>query len=140
MSLVAHDIESAGIQITTDLPRKTRPVLVDPRALQQVMLNLMTNATQALEGRNDPRIVVRARNFDGLTRIEVQDNGCGISEREQKNLFKPFYTSKPSGTGLGLVITKKMLAKMNSTIEIVSREGFGTTVIMALPESSHENS
>jgi signal transduction histidine kinase len=67
-------------------------------------------------------------------RVQVRDNGCGMTQEEQKNLFRPFFTSKPQGTGLGLVIVKKMLSKMNSTISIQSSPLEGTNVIMTLPE------
>ena len=70
----------------------------------------------------------------GFVRIRVRDNGCGMSQEEQKNLFRPFFTSKPQGTGLGLVIVKKMVSKMNGTINIASSPLAGTTVTMTLPE------
>lgn len=59
-----------------------------------------------------------------------------MTEKQQQDLFKPFYTSKPHGTGLGLVIVKKMLARMNGEIEISSLLGQGTTVSIYLPEGS----
>jgi signal transduction histidine kinase len=69
-----------------------------------------------------------------MVRIRVEDNGCGMTEEEQKALFKPFYTTKAKGTGLGLVIVKKMLTMMKGTIEITSRKNRGTVVDVALPD------
>ncbi len=77
---------------------------------------------------------------EGLIKIRLTDNGCGISQEQQKELFKPFRTTKAGGTGLGLVIAKKMLTGMNGTIEIWSREGEGTTVNISIPEGSDEHS
>jgi signal transduction histidine kinase len=62
-----------------------------------------------------------------------------MTEEEQANLFKPFYTTKPHGTGLGLVIVKKMLSAMNCSIQISSRKGFGTTVTISIPEGKIED-
>ena len=66
--------------------------------------------------------------------IKVDDNGRGISEADQKNLFRPFFTSKQHGTGLGLVIVRKMMRKMNGRINITSYKNCGATVTIALPE------
>jgi signal transduction histidine kinase len=65
----------------------------------------------------------------------MSDNGCGISHEKLNDLFKPFYTSKVHGTGLGLVIVKKLLAKMNGTIDVTSRKDEGTVVDVHLPAS-----
>ena len=103
------------------------------------MLNLIANATDALENRDKPVITISTDKKDGLVWIDVEDNGVGIQSDDQKNLFKPFYTTKPHGTGLGLVITRKMLAKMNSRIGIISQEGIGTTVTISIPEGRGED-
>ncbi len=60
-----------------------------------------------------------------------------MTEKQQQDLFKPFYTSKKHGTGLGLVIVKKMLSRMNGEIEITSMKDQGTTVDISLPEGTH---
>jgi two-component system sporulation sensor kinase A len=81
---------------------------------------------------------VRISKSDGIVRIEVEDNGCGIPEDKVKDLFKPFYTTKANGTGLGLVIVKKMITRMNGTIAIESRKDIGTVVTISLPEGTNE--
>ena len=63
-------------------------------------------------------------------------NGCGIPEEKLNDVFKPFFTTKQHGTGLGLVIVKKMLARMQGTIEIASRKDEGTTVEIAIPSGA----
>ncbi len=132
-ALLTRDFERAGIRITLRAGREPLAARTDPRALQQVLLNLLANAKGALVDRTSPEIVLSTAGRDGLAWITVEDNGCGISEQEQKHLFKPFYTTKAEGTGLGLVITRKMLAQMNSNIEVFSQPGVGTTVILSLP-------
>jgi C4-dicarboxylate-specific signal transduction histidine kinase len=86
-----------------------------------------------VEGLADPKIVVNVVKAPGIVRIKLKDNGKGIGEARLKELFKPFHTTKKHGTGLGLVISKKMLARMNGTIEITSVPADGTTVEITLP-------
>jgi len=90
----------------------------DPRALYQVLLNLLTNALDALEGRPNGQIRVLARRRGGQVEIAVVDNGPGIPLSQRPELFKPFQTTKPKGTGLGLVITRKLVTLMHGTVEV----------------------
>jgi signal transduction histidine kinase len=138
-SLVADDLEKNGIKIKVTASPKAKWARADPRSLQQVMLNLIANAADALESIDNPEIVINTVKKDGLIWIDVEDNGVGIPSEGQKNLFKPFYTTKPHGTGLGLAIARKMLAKMHSRIGIMSREGVGTTVTISIPEGRVED-
>ncbi len=107
----------------------------DPRALQHVLLNLFANAADALHGRHAPRIRASISAADGLVWIRFEDNGAGMSEDQMRNVFKPFHTTKESGTGLGLVIARKLLARMGGTIHVESRPGEGTTFVMTLPKA-----
>jgi PAS domain S-box-containing protein len=135
LTLVEKDFGAKGIRI---LQRSTDPeihVMTDHRALHQVLLNLLTNAADALENRDRPQIAIEVDRRADLVRIRMVDNGRGIPDADRRNLFRPFFTSKPSGTGLGLVIVKKMLAKMSGTIQIESVENDGTTVTIHLPEA-----
>ncbi len=133
--LSRHDIERRGILIETQFPPSDPRVRFDPRALQQCLLNLLTNAVDALEGARTAKIIISVSGAAGRVSVRVEDNGCGIPERKLKDLFMPFSTTKEKGSGLGLVIVKKLLAKMNSTIEIESTEGKGTSVEISLPRS-----
>jgi len=131
--LALEDFGRRGIAIETDFHPVEIEAWLDPRALQQVMLNLMANAADALQGRQEARIRLATRKEGGRLEIRVEDNGCGMSRDQLKNLFKPFYTSKPQGTGLGLVITKNIMIKMGGDIAIDSERGRGTTVVLQLP-------
>jgi signal transduction histidine kinase len=138
-SLVSGDLEKSGITIDVTLSPEAQRARADPRALQQVLLNLIANAADALEGKDNPKIIITTQRKDDFIWITVQDNGIGIPHDDQQHLFKPFYTTKLHGTGLGLVIAKKMLAKMNSRIGIVSHEDVGTTVTLSIPEGLHKD-
>ncbi len=132
MTLVKEDFRAKGIEIEA-ADESSSFCYADPRALQQVLINLLTNSTDALRGRSNPRIRVTAADKHSACRIRVEDNGCGMTEQQQLNLFKPFYTTKVKGTGLGLVIVKKMIIAMNGSVEISSRQDSGTTVDIMLP-------
>jgi signal transduction histidine kinase/DNA-binding response OmpR family regulator len=134
ISLVDEDFSRKQIHIFLDVASEDIYASTDHRAFHQVMLNLLTNAADALSKVERPMIDIKVDAISGFVRIRVRDNGCGMTPEEQKNLFRPFYTSKPQGTGLGLVIVKKMLSKMNSTISITSDLSEGTAITMTLPE------
>ncbi|OHB25883.1 MAG: hypothetical protein A2X84_05205 [Desulfuromonadaceae bacterium GWC2_58_13] len=134
-SLVFLDFLDKGIELTFERPSKPIQVLMDPRALHQAMLNILANAADALVDRPHPSILIRTMPHDRLVWLEIEDNGCGMTPEEQKLLFQPFFTNKPQGNGLGLMISKKLLAKMNGSLEIHSTEGQGTRVRMGLPLS-----
>ena len=139
LPLVSKDLENMRIGIKTMFSSDDIWALTDPRALQQVLLNLVTNAADACEDREGSEIVIEICKKRGLITIAVKDNGCGMTEGQQQELFKPFFTSKAKGTGLGLVIVKKMLTAMKTTVDIESRENEGTTVTMFLPEGDGES-
>lgn len=134
ITLVTPDLQQKQIHLRTTIPSIPLFGLVDPRAFQQVLLNLIANAADSLSEAFPKNIFFSmVRDENGAVNIIIQDNGCGISKEEQTNLFKPFYTTKEHGTGLGLVIVKKMLSKMNCSIEIFSNVNMGTKVIIVIP-------
>ncbi len=141
-ALIEKDFSRKRIHICLDVSSEDVFASTDQRAFHQVMLNVVTNAADALAQSERPMIDICMDNISGFVRVRVRDNGCGMTSDEHKNLFRPFYTSKPQGTGLGLMIVKKMLSKMNSTIRIESKHLEGTTVTMMLPEAcpiDHDN-
>lgn len=140
MALVQQDFTDKGVRIQLSVADEGICALTDHRAFHQVMLNLMTNAADAFDHHDNAQITIEIKKLSvDLVQVRVGDNGRGMSTSERQNLFRPFFTSKPHGTGLGLVIIKKMLAKMNSTIRIESSSGWGTTVSMCLPAGRDDN-
>jgi two-component system, cell cycle sensor histidine kinase and response regulator CckA len=134
--LVQDDLKNRSIELRTIIGQGVQWVTTDNRALHHILLNLLTNAADAVEGKESPRIIISISRSPPWVKIKVDDNGSGISESDKKNLFKPFFTSKVNGSGLGLVIVKKMLLKMNGSIAIESDANFGTTVTLTLPEGA----
>jgi C4-dicarboxylate-specific signal transduction histidine kinase len=96
------------------------------------MLNILTNAMDASRGRPSPQVTIGISRARERVVVTIKDNGCGIPDDLKPHLFKPFFTTKKHGTGLGLVIMKNMMAKMDGTIEIESLEEVGTTVTLDL--------
>jgi PAS domain S-box-containing protein len=134
-ALVQGDLGKRGVDFRTLVHPEAGQALTDSRALQQVLLNVVANAADATEGLPSPRVLLHVfRVHDRLT-LQVVDNGQGMSEEQKKNLFKPFHTSKGKGTGLGLVIARKTLAKLGGTIEVSSERGGGTIVDIVIPEA-----
>lgn len=140
LPLVKNDFEKRNINIKTIFSPDVKYACVDPRTLQQVMLNVMINAYDALNDSERPEIVITMKKKESLIWINIMDNGCGMTWEQQRNLFRPFYTSKPQGTGLGLTLTKKMLAQMNGNISISSVKNKGTTVTISIPEGQDNSS
>jgi PAS domain S-box-containing protein len=136
LALIKNDFSRKDIDISLDVSQSADFCYADPRALHQVLLNILVNAGDACNGRKDPHISISVSGFSDLIGIRIQDNGCGMAEDQIRNLFRPFFTTKPDGTGLGLVIAKRMLAMMGGTIEIRSKKGEGTVVDIFLPRRS----
>jgi C4-dicarboxylate-specific signal transduction histidine kinase len=125
-----------GVTVEQDHdPNPTVPCV--PTQISQVLLNLLVNAFQAIEaaGRPDGRVVVRTRREGDEMRLEITDNGCGISPEHASKLFDPFFTTKDvgEGTGLGLSITHHIITAHGGRIEADGRPGEGATFRIFLP-------
>ena len=138
ISLVSNDLSQSKIKISRLIVPPVEKISADPRLLHQVMLNLITNASDALNNCENPSIFIRAEKKEGFVVITVEDNGCGMSEEEQTNLFKPFYTTKTQGTGLGLMITLKMVTLMKGNMKIKSLKDVGTKATVLIPEGKND--
>lgn len=110
-----------------------------PVKLTQVLLNLLINAAQAMEGINRPGLI--EINWDGAgdgnVLVSINDNGAGISPENMEKIFTPMFTTKPAGigTGLGLAICRDLLKQMNAEISLSSKLGEGTKVALVLPRA-----
>jgi signal transduction histidine kinase len=107
----------------------------DSDQMHQVLLNLLINSVQAIEGSGLVRVAVFARNDDGGgdAVITVSDTGRGIPAEHLPNIFRPFYTTKGNGTGLGLSLARRIVEDHQGRIEVTSVAGQGTTFTVWLP-------
>lgn len=136
--LIAGDFEQRNIKITLTGGAEIGEALCDPRALHQVMLNLLTNAADSFSNDGASEIDISLTREKKRIFVNVADSGAGMSNAQVNNLFKPFYTSKADGNGLGLVIVRSMLGKMNGTISIESTQNVGTNVTFTLESANAE--
>jgi two-component system NtrC family sensor kinase len=113
------------------LPR----VRIDIHQIQQVLINLMLNAIQAMEKGGTLTLRTFLGN-GGRVGVEVQDSGIGIPESHLKKIFDPFFTTKSEGTGLGLSISLKILENHGAAIDVRSEEGKGSTFTILFPAES----
>jgi PAS domain S-box-containing protein len=115
------------------------PVVMDPRTVHRCLMNLVTNAIDACIFDSDADkthqvTVVTAREDTGGVRFDVKDNGCGMSEAVRAKLFSSFFSTKGvKGTGLGLLVTAKLVEEHKGTIDVASTEGEGTTFSIRFP-------
>ena len=121
------------MKIADDLP----PIFTDPSALEQVLVNLLINAAQAVDG-EDSRVMLNVKLGNTLQDhliIEVIDNGCGMDEETREKIFDPFYTTKEDmrGSGLGLFVSKNLIEDLCGLIEVESKVGKGSTLRVKLP-------
>jgi len=127
--------ERQGVTLARDTEAADR-VQGDPEKLRRVVINLVGNALDAVQGRPAPRLEIAAgQNLAGNEAwLRVRDNGPGIEPARLERVFSPFHTSKPEGTGLGLAITRKLVEAHAGTIEVDSRPGEGTEFVVRLPK------
>jgi signal transduction histidine kinase len=140
--LLQHFAKSRGVTLGMSMPRDLPPVLVDPGHLQQVLINLLTNAIEATPAGG--RVVVTGvpRADDGRpgVALEVRDTGSGIPEEVLPRIFDPFFSTKPAreGAGLGLAICRDLVRSNGSDIQVASTPGQGTTFTVWIPEARRD--
>ena len=123
--------KSKPIQISLAKAPELPPFQHDPSQIHQVLLNLMLNAIQAIDGAGSVTVTVQQRN--GLAVVDVTDTGPGISPETLDNIFRPFFTTKGHGTGLGLSLAKRIVEDHGGKIDVASMPGHGCTFSVILP-------
>ncbi|SCZ79029.1 transporter substrate-binding domain-containing protein [Acidaminobacter hydrogenoformans] len=132
--LVKPRCENGHTVITHQL--EASRIYADPNQLKQILLNLVLNSLDAIEGGGQPgniQITSILRGDQGMVELTVADNGPGMNAEEAARAFEPFVTSKRSGYGLGLPMVEQLTRENNGTISIESTPGVGTRVVMLLP-------
>lgn len=109
------------------------PVRIDPRQMRHVLDNLLKNAYEALAGEEGCIFVETRLDSDRLARVTIKDTGCGIDPEAMRSVFQPFFTTKDSGTGLGLSVVLKILAAHRGFLEVESEPGKGAAFHVFLP-------
>ncbi|MBK7826355.1 ATP-binding protein [Nannocystis sp.] len=126
--------ETAGVALRLDLPPRLPQVMGDPPKLTQVLVNLVVNAIDAMrEAELHGEIVIAGEQIGERVCIRVVDQGPGVDERVAGEIFRPFVSTKATGTGLGLTIAKKIIEQHGGTVELVRLPGGGTAARIELP-------
>ncbi len=133
LQLIKAEAAENGIETSLAVGRPLLPVLGDTDRLQQVMMNILLNAMQAME--EGGRLMITLGNKENNRDIElrISDTGHGIAPDLLPQVFYPYFTTKQSGTGIGLAISQKIIADHGGSIELESEPGKGTTVSILLP-------
>jgi len=132
LRLLEPELEARGIAVELDLAEPLPPASLDAGQFQQVFYNLIRNAYQALRER-DGRITLRTGANDYEYRLAIEDNGSGISPEHMGAIFEPYRTTKSSGSGLGLLIVRRIVRAHGGEVAIESTEGKGLTLTIRLP-------
>jgi two-component system NtrC family sensor kinase len=132
--IVEREIASKNIKITKNLQQDLPVIHSDPPLLRQVLLNLMMNASQAID-RDGEISITTATHGLGAIEVLVTDNGCGIPRENMDRIFTPFFSTKSQGkgTGLGLAICRGIIERLGGRISVASEPGKRTTFTILLP-------
>ncbi len=144
---MGRDLRKDNIQLILDIP-ETLTIHVVPGQLQQVLLNLLINARQAMAQRKG-RLLIKAATLQNSSsqnnsvQIDITDNGCGIPAENLNKIFEPFYSTKTDaekldqrGTGLGLPICKEIIENLQGSLKVSSTPNLGTTFTLIIPNQT----
>ncbi|WP_020061649.1 ATP-binding protein [Bacillus sp. 123MFChir2] len=131
ISIVEQPASQYGITITTAFAKKIPSIQCDEKQMKQIFLNIIKNAIESMPGGGN--IIVEANVVHKQIVVRVTDEGCGISKEKIDKIGAAFYTTKEDGTGLGLMVTYKILEEHQGEMEFESEPGIGTKVHIKLP-------
>jgi len=136
--LTRHKLQQQGIEVRSTVPEDLPLLSADHEQIEQVLLNLILNAADAMPEGGMLRLSAAVEEVEGENYLvlSVRDNGEGMTQEQVANLFAPFLTYKDSGTGIGLAIVKKIMENHQGKVVVESRIGQGTkfTLLFPIPE------
>ncbi|MGC9188819.1 MAG: two-component system sensor histidine kinase NtrB [Sulfurihydrogenibium sp.] len=137
VSLLMYDCEDYGIKMELELDKNIPPTLIDANLMKQVLVNLVLNSIEAINEKNHQNGLIKITTKYLQDRkkiiITVEDNGIGIKEEDKSKIFKPFFTTKPKGTGLGLPMVYKIIFLHGGTVNVESVYGKYTKFTIEIP-------
>ena len=139
IGIVQGDEKRAQVKVTTSVDAAAVQVNTDPGLLRQILVNLLTNAADAvLQSSGRGRIEVIGRATESAVQLAVRDDGVGIAPDDAARIFEPFYTTKGrgKGTGLGLAICRELALALGGRISVESAPGKGSTFTVTLPREA----
>ena len=137
--LVYSELDFDHIRLQVNVPSKTM-VCADRHSLEEIFINLIVNACQALKEKPEGgEIEISAKEENPWLIIKIRDTGPGLSQDQLTRIFEPFYTTKSSGTGLGLYVVKQLVEKNQGRVEVVSKINMGTVFTLIFCSTAHLN-
>jgi PAS domain S-box-containing protein len=143
LALIQREAEQRHIQLVRQFDDPLPACQVDAREVKQLFLNLLKNALEAMPGGGTLAVTMRrvphaAPEGEDKIRIEIADTGVGMTDSEVRAIFRPFYSTKPKGTGLGLPFCRRVVEDHGGEITVDSRVGVGSTFVVTLPVRQSE--
>ncbi|WP_109143446.1 MASE4 domain-containing protein [Bradyrhizobium sp. SUTN9-2] len=136
LRLLQHELQFNEVLVATEFRTEATFVRADPRQLQQVVLNLLKNAIEAMVSipPSSRRLTIETRiDQSSFVQLSVQDTGIGVPPPEQKRIFEPFHTTKPAGMGLGLAICSTIIERYEGRLFLSKSGPQGSTFVISLP-------
>jgi two-component system nitrogen regulation sensor histidine kinase NtrY len=132
VQLLQTDLTASGVLWKLTVKPENLSFKVDAAQIQQVLINLIKNASESFSSQADRLITINAYHTDNLTIIDIEDNGDGIEPEAVENIFIPFYTTKKTGSGIGLSLSRQILQQHNGQLTVESEVGKGTVFTLTL--------
>jgi signal transduction histidine kinase len=126
-----YELEKNNVTSAVDLDPSLPEVMIEDYQMQQVLLNVIQNAMQAMEGGGE--LMLKTSGDGKFVQVSISDTGVGIPEDSIENIFEPYFTTKKNGMGIGLAISREIIEDHNGTISVESQLGVGTTFTISLP-------
>lgn len=137
LAFIDREVQKRRIRLVTSFASSLPPCQIDVRRIKQVLLNLFKNAIEAMSGGGQLSVETRPgalpQQGSPAAMIEIRDTGVGIGAADLRTVFRPLYTTKPRGTGLGLSFCREVIEEHGGEIQLTSQKGKGTTVTLILP-------
>ncbi len=135
-SFLEPEAEEKHIELSSSLSQFVPNIEIDPRLVKQALLNIIQNAFAAMK--SGGKLTVSTKTNGNFVSVRIDDTGCGIDEDKIQKIFEPYYTTKASGTGLGLTLVYKIMKEHHGDIHVTSRKGSGTTFTLDFPIPTSE--
>jgi signal transduction histidine kinase len=139
LKMVDVDLRTQGVSVSTELHQGLPELFADRGQLQQVFLNLIVNAIEAMRSINDRARLLRIKCYliqgSSHVLVSIEDSGTGIDKEDKDRIFEPFFTTKSTGTGIGLAICLSIIESHGGSLQVSSNDPYGTIFHVTLPSS-----
>ena len=133
---VGPELDRAGIELREQYARSLPLCMADAKLLKQAVLNIILNAQQAMPDGGE--LILRTSLDGGHVVIEIIDTGKGVPEKLRDKIFGPFFSTKKDGSGLGLVVTRRIIDQHGGAVSFVSEQGTGTDFVIRIPQAPED--